>query len=197
MATPEPLVILIGLRASGKTSVGRAVAAWLGEGGVAGEKSGSGFVDLDDLTAASMSCRTPAAAIKSHGIEAFRAAEASSLADVLRQPPAGVRVIALGGGTPTAPGAADLLRTHAAGGRCLIVYLRASAAELKRRLRQTDLAARPSLTRGGAGVVEEVDALLTARDPLYRDIARYVIEVDQLTIEQAADAVVKAMGRTH
>ncbi len=99
------------------------------------------------------------------------------------------QVIALGGGTPTAPGAPSLLEHFAASGRTVIVYLRASAEVLRERLRSADNTNRPSLT--GAGVIEEIEGVLAHRDPIYRELAQHVVETGALTPEQTAAEVAR------
>lgn len=169
-----PTLVLMGLRGSGKSTVGRLVAARLGRA----------FVDLDDVTAAALGALTAGAAFAAAGEPAFRAAEAKALEQTLRTRG---RVVALGGGTPTAPGAEALLRSERDAGRAVIVYLRASAAELRARLEATDHAARPSLT--GKGLLEEIGEVLARRDPLYRSLASNVLDVDGTDAGTLVDSI--------
>ena len=168
-ATP-PKLLLIGLRASGKSTLGRLLA----------ERLDRGFVDLDDITAMALDAPGPGAAIERFGLLVFRAAEAEALAGVLRRPDAGV--IALGGGSPTAPGAAEALRNARSEGTARLCYLRATADTLAKRLGATDLGSRPSLT--GMGTVEEISSLLAQRDALYRELSDHVIEIDTLSQDE-------------
>lgn len=184
---PHIHLVLIGLRGSGKTTVGRALA----------ERLGRGFVDLDTLTPAELGESDVASAFAKHGEAKFREAEAACLGRVLREEtgPSVGQIVALGGGTPTAPGAAELLSATRAQERALIVYLRGSAATLRGRLSQAENAHRPSLT--GRGMLEEIDELLTRRDPLYRRLADVVIELDRsagaATVDGVATAVLAAL----
>jgi shikimate kinase len=125
-----------------------------------------------------------AAAWERHGQSAFRKAELTALLDALAISGA---VIAAGGGTPTAPGAADLLIAERDARRALVVYLSAGAAELRRRMRGAGHE-RPSLT--GADPLSEIDAVLTRRDPLYRDLAGDVLETEGLGVEAALQRLV-------
>lgn len=169
-------IVLIGLRGSGKSTVGRAVAGRLGVP----------FVDLDDRTAELLNAPTAAAAIDTHGFGAFRAAETQALVAALDH--VGERgVLALGGGTPTAPGAAEALREAAEAGVATNVYLRVTPGELRSRLAATDTSTRPSLT--GAGTLGEIDAVFAERDPSYLALAGCVLECDGLLVDDVVDRV--------
>lgn len=168
-------IILIGLRGSGKSTLGRALAARLR----------LDFLDLDDLTAEALGFRTAGEAFAGAGESAFRRAETQALQNLLGRSFRGV--LALGGGTPTAPGASDLL-----GPPSSIVYLRAQPGTLRARLAPTDHASRPSLT--GAPMLDEIDAVFARRDPLYQRLARATIDTDAMTFEQALHAL-KALVR--
>lgn len=150
---PLPLrhhLVLMGLRASGKSTVGRALA----------EALGTPFVDLDDQTRTLLGAASVREAFASAGEAAFREAEAKALAAVLAEPP---QVIALGGGTPMAPGASEQLVAARASG-ALVVFLDPPLDVLAARLR-AEQGDRPSLT--GLGVVEEIESIAAARRPRY------------------------------
>ncbi len=169
-------LVLIGLRGSGKTTIGRLVA----------QRLGRPFIDLDDETARALGGTSVGEAFTKHGEAAFRKAEARALAIGLK---ADARVIALGGGTPTAPGAADLLRRERDAGRAIIVYLAAEAGTLRERLRQTDMTKRPSLT--GADPLAEIEAVLGKRDPLFRELADEVMETNGASVEEVARQILE------
>lgn len=169
-----PRVVLIGLRASGKSTLGRLLA----------ERLGVGFVDLDDRTAARLGAPSAGAGLRAAGEAAFREAEAGALEEALR---AG-GVVALGGGTPLAPGAADALRACGAP----IVYLHASVEELESRLSSSDLATRPSLT--GAGTVGEVGGVYAARDPLFRSLSTVVVDTGDRDARRVLSELERAAG---
>jgi shikimate kinase len=170
------LIILIGLRGAGKTAIGRALAARLS----------LPFVDLDDLTAKAMGAPTVGEAFRSGGQAAFRRAEAEALQRAVM---AQGQVLALGGGTPIAPGAADTLRGSQRAGAKL-VYLRASAQTLRSRL-ENQTHDRPSLT--GADPLAEIDAVLAQRDPMYLALADTVVGVDGLSEDQVLSQVLAAV----
>jgi shikimate kinase len=159
MSNDAPNLILIGLRASGKSTLGTLLAQHLGRD----------FIDLDDAVAQHMNADGPGEAIARDGIEAFRSAETESLRSVLQQTG---RVIALGGGTPTAPGACDVLRDSDA----RVIYLRGTPETLRDRLRSSDNTDRPALV--GDDVLSEVQTLFEQRDDLYREIAESVVHID-------------------
>lgn len=172
-------LVLIGLRGSGKSVVGRLVASRLGRP----------LVDLDEITPGLLGARSVAEAWAGRGEPAFREAEARALADALRSDG---RVLALGGGTPTAPGAADLLRAQRGAGRARIVYLAAGAATLRDRLAGADNAHRPSLT--GGDLLAEIETVLLRRDPLYRGLADHIVPTDEGTPEQIAERIAALAG---
>lgn len=163
MGAPGADVVLMGLRASGKSTLGALLA----------QRLGREFVDLDDVTARLMHAHGPGEAIERDGIDAFRTAESQALLSELK---GHSRVIALGGGTPTAPGCAQLLREAQDRGLCLVIYLRASVETLRARLAGAEHHNRPALT--AQGVIDEVQSLFDARDGLYRDLAHSVVSVD-------------------
>ncbi len=191
----------MGLRASGKTTVARLLSARLGYDAL----------DLDDVVAAGMGEANAGACIRAHGFAAFRQAEAEALREVLSSQSAQGRscgtgasptplplgggdragsrgiVLALGGGTPTAPGAADTLREARRTGQALLVYLRASEQTLRARLAGDGQNDRPSIT--GAGTLDEIGRMLRERDPLYLELAERVIECDGLSAEEIAERI--------
>lgn len=165
-------VLLIGLRGSGKSTVGPVVARALG----------LPFADLDPLTATQLNCSNASDAFRSHGENAFRAAEIRALRELLNATPA---IIGLGGGTPTAPGFLDLIGP--APRDSVIVYLRAKASTLRERLAATDVTTRPSLT--GKGTLTEIEDVLHARHGLYQSLCDLAIDVDDQTTTQTAAAI--------
>ena len=84
--------------------------------------------------------------------------------------------------SPTAPGAAQILNDARRNDGARVIYLRADPATLRLRLEAADNAHRPSLT--GAGTLEEIDALFTRRDPLYRSISDAIVSTDDLTPDE-------------
>ncbi len=150
----KPL-IFIGARASGKSTLGRVVAARLGWE----------FCDTDDVLQCDVGMSI-AEFVSCHGWPAFRREEAR----VLRAVCAERTVIATGGGCVLARENRDFMRA-----RGLVCYLRAPAHIFVQRLRvQRHEAMRPALT--GGTLVEEVAAVVRKRHPLYSCAAHVTLD---------------------
>lgn len=179
---PAGHIILLGLRGSGKTTLGPQLA----------KRLSLPFTDLDTITPQLLNRPTVAEAWQLDGEPAFRRAEAQALSDCLLRTPL---VLALGGGTPTALGASDLLREQTATSGSIIIYLRAPADVLRTRLQTTGPGAnRPSLT--GANPLNEIEQVLAARDPLYRDLATYIIEIANKSPDQCLNEILQHISRS-
>lgn len=174
----SPVLILLGLRTSGKTTLGAIASRCLS----------TTFLDLDVLTAKMLAQPSAGDAIRSLGLAAFRAGEVRALES---QEARSAGVLSLGGGTPTDPQARESLKAmRHAGSR--IVYLRATPTTLKARMAKTDLASRPSLT--GKGPIDEVDQIFSERDPIFRSVADVTIDVDGMTERIALASVLATLG---
>lgn len=165
-------IVLIGYRGSGKTTVGKLLAGRLGKP----------FVDADDqiVLRARKSIREIFAA---GGEEAFRKLEAEIVAELAGRTE---HIIAVGGGAILREENRRALAGHK------IVYLRCDAAELLRRI-QSDPATsdnRPSLTSLGGGI-EEIEALLRQREPIYKTAMTHELDVTSLTTAEVVDRLLK------
>jgi len=168
-------VVLTGFMGTGKSRVGRLVAA----------RMGWPFADSDHEIVA----RTgkPIARIFSeHGEPHFRALERVAIAAIAAAP--GPAVIATGGGALVDETNCRVLK--AAG---LVVCLRARPEIIASRLNKS-AEPRPKLLEGGKPIAERIAELHLERAAAY---ARAEIEIDtsDLTAEQAADAVIAAFDR--
>jgi len=170
-ARRPPHVVLIGLRGSGKSSIGRAIAA----------SSGRPFIDLDDRVLASFDEPSVEGVFAARGESAWRARETVALRQALAETIPSV--LALGGGTPTAPGAAELLRASRRDGALVIVHLDPSVDVLIERL-AAEPGDRPSLT--GAAIHEEVRTVRAARHQLFASLADLTLGPSEL--DRAPDA---------
>ena len=141
---PDGLV-LVGMPASGKSSVGRIVA----------ERLGRPFVDTDDLVAQRLGMPVPAY-IERHGEPAFRSAEADAVAAACR---VGGAVIAAGGGAVLDP-----LNRWALWHHGTVAWLDVAPDALVRRL-AADAVARPTFQ---PYAVDRLAAVLDERAPAYR-----------------------------
>jgi shikimate kinase len=158
-------LVLVGMRASGKSTLGRRLA----------EHVSRPFVDLDEELARRRG-QDIDDFLRLQGEEAFRRAEA----EVLHWA-AGLagHVIATGGGAVLCGPAFQSL---AASGQ--VIYLEVEATELVRR---AALRPRPALT--DLPPEDEVRALLQVRDPLYRAAA------DRIISAQAPDPILAILDR--
>lgn len=149
-------------------------------------------MDLDERTAGVLGVASAGEGLRARGEAAFRKAEVRALQEALDEK--GDLVVALGGGTPTAPGAAAMIREASSGPRWLVVYLSLSTEALRDRLRGLHAEDRPALT--GMGTVGEVATLYAQRDPVYRALASHVIEAEGKTPEAIADEIGRARVQT-
>lgn len=157
-------LVLMGMRGVGKSTLARKL----------GPRMRRPVIDLDDRTAALLGCATAAQAwSKAGGERGFREVEAVALREALTSRPAAV--IALGGGSPLAPGAFQLLQGARATGAIHILLLEATLPLLKGYI-SLDPDLRPSLT-GRKSPVSEVEEVLSIRTPIYEALADDVLEV--------------------
>jgi shikimate kinase len=173
-------LVLLGYRASGKTTLGKAVA----------EALSWDFVDTDEATRQRFEGRAIAQIWAQEGEPAFRAAECEVVAEILGRDQT---VIALGGGTPIQPKARAALETAAAG--IIRVYLKAPAEILSQRIEGDTQsgAERPALTPRGGGL-EEVRSVLAEREPVYTALADEIFDTTHLTLEATDEAVAYLAG---
>lgn len=163
--------MLTGFMGSGKTTVGPIVARRLGWS----------FVDVDDVVEAETGCAISDLFAR-HGEAAFRDLEHAAFARLISQDS---RVLALGGGAIERNETRDLLL---ASSDTVLVHLDIKLATTLARCSGTE-ATRPVLS-DQANLASRYEKRL----PLYR-IAHISIEVDALTPEQVADAILRAVGR--
>ncbi len=163
------LIFLVGARASGKTTVGRALARRLG----------LPFVDTD-AAVTSAAGKTVAAIVAAKGWPAFRQQESAALRATVAKYPQGA-VIATGGGMVLAVENRRFMRE-----RGVVFYLEATAPLLVARLTSSPLASqRPSLT--GKGVAAEMKQVLAHRAPLYLEAAHHRLDA-ALPLEHLCEA---------
>lgn len=174
MPTTPKCILLIGLRAGGKTTISRLL----------GRRLNLPVIEMDHLVLQNLGCDSVEQAWAGPGQAAFRQAEARILAQLLapsiEQP--GPAIISLGGGTPTAPGAADLIQAARAQEQAIVFYLHADPPTLRQRM--PPASDRPSIT--GLDPHQEIDHIFANRDPLFRALADHIIDATQSPGDAAA-----------
>lgn len=169
------VIFLVGYRCTGKSTVGRALAARLGWS----------FADADDHVEAAAG-KSIKEIFATEGEFAFRELESAALTELCKR---NACVIATGGGAILREANREALKAR---GR--VVWLTATPETVLNRL-QTDPttgARRPNLT--AAGGEEEVRALIAFREPLYRQVAHFAIATDTLSPAEIADVVFQRVG---
>lgn len=169
------ILALTGMMGSGKTTVGRLVADALG----------CPFMDMDELVARKAG-KGIAAFFATDGEAAFRLLEGKVLKETVKKYAQSTAVLALGGGTVTAPGALSLLRDHT-----LCIWLQVSEAEALTRI--GDTGDHPLARLAGAQdrpLAGDWAALLEARTPLYAAAAQVTLDTDGAAPETLADEII-------
>ena len=164
-------VLLVGLMAVGKSTVGQALAG----------ATGWPCLDNDALLERSTGS-TAAQLLAEHGVERLRAAESDVLTLLLSMP--GPFVAGVAAGTILDPGDRERMREGAH-----VVWLRASVPTLVRRVAKQG---------GRAWLDDDPAAVLTAmaaeRDPLYASVCDQELDMDRLSAATAAREVLDAVG---
>lgn len=166
-------VALVGARASGKTSVARALAATLG----------APWVDVDDEIAHLSGLASAGETLRTVGEATFRALETSALIAALGRSVA--HVVATGGGTVLSRTNRELLRARAD-----VVWLEVGAETLAARMRN-DPGLRPALL--GSDPVAEIGDVLASREALYREVALMAVDAERGSVDEVAERVRRAL----
>jgi shikimate kinase len=160
-------VVLIGYRGTGKSTVGKVVAARLGRTMVS-----------TDAEIVKRAGQTIPEIVAQHGWDYFRELESQVCRDLSQ---ADGLVIDTGGGAILRSENVDRLKTAGT-----IFWLTASVETITKRIgRDTQ---RPSLT-GAKSFVDEVQDVLRERTPKYKAAADHVIATDGRPIKQIADEI--------
>ena len=168
-------IYLIGHRCSGKTSVGKILAA----------KLGRRFVDMDELMEQRRKMSV-AEIIAQHGWDEFRRMERDLITEIVEKKG---MVAATGGGAVLDPkNVVDMKKSGA------VVWLDASPEISEKRMRNDPktVSLRPSIT--GRGAVEETAVLMEQRRALYRGATDHRVGTDQMTLDEVAGAILGMIG---
>jgi shikimate kinase len=166
-------IFLVGMMGAGKTTIGKALARRLARE----------FVDSDRLLAERTG--VPVATIfEIEGEGAFRRRETAVIAEVAALDD---QVVATGGGSVLA---AENRRAMREAGT--VVYLRARLDHLWERTRHD--ATRPLLATPDPRAT--LEAILTEREPLYRDAAHVIVETGSQAAQTVVNRILAAL-RTH
>ena len=160
------MIALTGFMGSGKTTVGKVLADFLG----------CPFMDLDDLVVKKAGKSIPDI-FAQDGEPAFRQLEAQVLRKTVEKYAESTAVLALGGGAVLAPSSAALLHE-----KTVCIYLRATLDTLLARL-AGETAGRPL---ADASLADR----LAAREPIYEKTAHVVIDTDGLSPDEVADEII-------
>ena len=160
------LITLCGFMGSGKTTVGKVLADFLG----------CPFMDLDDLVVKKAGKSIPDI-FAQDGEPAFRQLEAQVLRKTVEKYAESTAVLALGGGAVLAPASAALLHE-----KTVCIYLRATLDTLLARL-AGETAGRPL---ADASLADR----LASREPIYEKTAHVIIDTDGLSPDEVADEII-------
>ena len=160
------MITLTGFMGSGKTTVGKVLADFLG----------CPFFDLDDLIVKKAGKSIPDIFVQD-GEAAFRELEAQILRQQVKKYAESTVVLALGGGAILAPASASLLHD-----KTLCIYLRATLDTLLQRL-AGETAGRPLADAAFSD-------RLAAREPIYEETAHVIIDTDGLVPDEVAEEII-------
>ncbi|HBX80856.1 MAG: shikimate kinase [Propionibacteriaceae bacterium] len=164
-------IVLMGGTGAGKTTVGRELAALLGEP----------FVDVDARIEAKTGRRIREI-FAADGEPAFRALEVTATLEALKRP----GVVALGGGAPMTPAIAEALRNQP-----VVVWLQVTPELAAKRVGGDPN--RPLLR--GADAPIRLKEMLDARTPTYAALATLTIEASHGDSHRVARELARLLGK--
>jgi shikimate kinase len=163
-------LILIGYRATGKTTLARML----------GERLQLDAVDTDPLIERKAG-RTITEIFAELGEPTFRDYESQVIAELLQGDPC---VVATGGGLPVRPANRELLKRAGQ-----VIWLKASPETILRRMTGDPATeqTRPQLTN--LPPLAEIAHVLSERTPIYREIADLEVDTDHASLPELADRI--------
>ena len=160
-------IILIGYRATGKSTVARELAKrWRFD-----------WVDLD-VWIENKQGASIAEIFANYGEDYFRDLEERAVADVVTQ--SRPLVVATGGGAPLRSASREIMKANG-----VVVWLTASIETIAKRMSDdvTTKTRRPALTDAKSPVAE-IERVLTQREPYYRDAASFIVDTDGKSVDE-------------
>jgi shikimate kinase len=152
---------------AGKSTVGKLLA----------KKLGRRFLDADHVIEDRCGVKIPVI-FEMEGEDGFRKREAQAIKDITAEPNV---ILATGGGAVLLPENRQFLSE-----RGTVIYLHANPMELWHRTKGGE--GRPLLKNGDAKKI--LENLYAIRDPLYREIADYVIETGKPSVNQLVNTLI-------
>ena len=168
-------LFLIGYRCSGKTTIGKAVAAaidWR-------------FIDADTMLVRECG-KSVKDIVGSEGWDAFRRMERSILKQICTTDR---QVVATGGGVVLDP---DNVAAMQASG--IIIWLSATAETIQQRMLEDKNTGdfRPALTDKGR--IKEIEDMLSQRNPYYESASSFSIHTDRVPTNEITRAIIEKLG---
>jgi shikimate kinase len=173
MNIEEKNIVLIGMRGSGKTTIGAILAGRLHRE----------FIPMDALIVYEAGMTIPDI-VDTHGWEHFRTIETQVARKVAHLKGT---INATGGGVVLSPENVEALRESG-----IVFWLDVSIDNTLKRIGEDPN--RPSLT-GNASRRDDIAATYAERESLYRDAAHYRISTDEKTQEEIAAEIVNIIGK--
>lgn len=167
----RPMIFLVGLPGSGKSTVGRQL----------GRRLRIPFIDSDQAIEMRLGC-TIRAFFEREGEAAFRDIEAQVIENLTLDGP---RILATGGGAVLRAENRQCLHQ-----RGYVVYLKSQPEELMRRVRHD--AKRPLLQV--ADPLQRLRELFAVRDPLYREVAHCTVETGRPSVGNLVQTVMAQLA---
>lgn len=164
-------IVLIGMRGSGKTTVGQLLGKILRRD----------VIDIDTLISAKIGLTIPRI-IELHGWSFFRQQELMIVNQIKNETN---KIISTGGGIILEEKNVELLKTNG-----LIVWLRAQPATLVERI--SNSSSRPPLTKEKT-IAGEIKELLNERVNLYKMSAQKIIDTDKVTSSEVAQKIIDTL----
>jgi len=171
-------LFLIGYRCTGKTTIGKAIAAAI-------EWS---FVDADTLLV--RECGKPIKEIvDTEGWDAFRRMERSTLKQICT---ADRQIVATGGGVVLDKANIKAMKTSG-----MVIWLGATAETIQKRMLQDKNTGnfRPALTDKGR--MEEIEDLLLKRNPYYESASDFSIQTDDVPVSKITQTIIEKLNESN